>query len=247
MNFLHAASAALQQLLTRGGVNMKAIELIDALSRKLGTNSQRELASVLGITVGTLINWKNRNEDLSAQQVASALSKSQFAAVQKSQLETIQPVVEFYRIEKCLTKREASWQVFNSGQDANLYAQGLKKTLEQSYGIYIFYDSRGHALYVGKAREQTIWREMNLAFNRKRDIQTIALVHHPERNQEFKPGYEKLRQPKDTQLELFDLAFYFSAFHVDDGMIEDLEALMVRGFANNLMNVRMETFAHMRG
>ncbi|MDI1269265.1 MAG: hypothetical protein PSV40_09225 [Polaromonas sp.] len=225
---------------------MKALELIEALGKKLGTNSQLELAAVLGVTVGTLINWKNRDEDLSPSQVASALAKSQSAAVQKAQLETIQPIVEFYRIEKCLTKRESRWQVFDSSKDSILYAQGLKAALDDSYGIYIFYDSRGHALYVGKAREQTIWKEMNLAFNRKRDVQTIALVHHPERNQEFKPGYEKLRQPKDTQLELFDLACYFSAYDVDEGMIDDLEALMVRGFANNLLNVRMETFAHMK-
>lgn len=225
---------------------MKAMELIEALGKKLGTTSQAELAAVLGVTVGTLINWKNRDEDLSALQVASALAKSQSAAVQKAQLETIQPIVEFYRIEKCLTKRESRWQVFDSSKDSILYAQGLRAALDDSYGIYIFYDSRGHALYVGKAREQTIWKEMNLAFNRKRDVQTIALVHHPERNQEFKPGYEKLRQPKDTQLELFDLACYFSAYDVDEGMIDDLEALMVRGFANNLLNVRMETFAHMK-
>ncbi|MFY0582506.1 helix-turn-helix domain-containing protein [Cystobacter fuscus] len=223
---------------------MKAIELIEALGKKLGTSSQTELAAVLGVTVATLINWKNRDEDLSPLQVASALAKSRSAAVRKSQLETIQPIVEFYRINKCPTRREAGWQVFDGGEDANLYAQGLKAELQSSYGIYIFYDSRGHALYVGKAREQTIWKEMNLAFNRKRDVQTIALVHHPERNQEFKPGYEKLRQPKDTQLELFDLACYLSAYHVDNGMIDDLEALMVRGFANNLLNVRMETFAH---
>ncbi len=225
---------------------MKAMELIEALGKKLGTTSQAELAAVLGVTVGTLINWKNRDEDLSALQVASALAKSQSAAVQKAQFETIQPIVEFYRIEKCLTKRESRWQVFDSSKDSILYAQGLRAALDDSYGIYIFYDSRGHALYVGKAREQTIWKEMNLAFNRKRDVQTIALVHHPERNQEFKPGYEKLRQPKDTQLELFDLACYFSAYDVDEGMIDDLEALMVRGFANNLLNVRMETFAHMK-
>ena len=72
-------------------------------------------------------------------------------------------------------------------------------------------------------------------------MQKIALVQHPERNQELKPGYEKLRQPKDTLLELSDLAAYFSAYYVDDGMINDLEALMVRGFANDLLNVRMET------
>ncbi len=224
---------------------MKATELIDALSRKLGTTSQGELAKVLGVTVSTLINWRNRDEDLSPLQVASALAKSRSAAIQKSQFEMIQPVVELYPINRCLSKRETSWLVVDA--EASLYAKGLKAELEDSRGIYIFYDSRGHALYVGKAREQSIWKELNLAFNRKRDVQTIALVHHPERNKEFKPGYEKLRQPKDTQLELFDLAYYFSAYHVDSGVIDDLEALMVRSFANNLLNVKMETFAHSRG
>lgn len=225
---------------------MRAKELLAALSGKLGTTSQSELAAVLGVTVGTLINWKNRDEDLSAGQVASALSKSRSAAVQKAQLETIQPIVEFYPIDRCATNRNASWLVFDGGKDATLYARGLRSALEESYGIYIFYDSRGQALYVGKAREQTIWKEMNSAFARKRNIQKIALVSHPDRNQEFKPGYEKLRQPKDTLLELYDLASYFSAYHVDNGMIDDLEALMVRSFANNLLNVRMETFAHSR-
>ena len=180
---------------------MKAAELISALSRKLGTTSQSELADVLGVTVGTLINWKNRDEDLSALQVASALAKSRSAAVRKSQFETIQPIVELYSINRCESAQSASWLVFNGGAGANLYAKGLRDALRESHGIYIFYDSRGRALYVGKAREQTIWKEMNLAYNRKRDIQKISLVHHPERNQEFKPGYEKLRQPKDTQLE----------------------------------------------
>ncbi len=225
---------------------MKAINLLDALAKKLGTTSQIELADVLGITVQTLINWKNRDEDLSAQQVASALAKSRSAAVLQSQYETIRPIVEFFRIEKCLTKREANWQVFDGGKEAVLYVQGLKNALDDACGIYIFYDSRGHSIYVGKAKEQSLWKEMNLAFNRQREVQTIALVQHPRRNQEFKPGYEKLRQPKDTQLELFDLAHYFSAYQVDRGMIDDLEALMVRGFANDLLNVKMETFIHHR-
>lgn len=225
---------------------MKSNELIEALARKLGTTSQIELAQVLGISVSTLSNWKRQNEDLSPMQVAAALAKSRTAAVSRAQLETIQPIVEFYRIEKCLSKREASWQVFNGGSDAILYAQGLKKELETYCGIYIFYDSRGRALYVGKAKEQSLWKEMNMAFNRKREVQKIALVQHPLRSQEFKPGYEKLRQPKDTLLKLSDLAAYFSAYYVDDGMINDLEALMVRGFANDLLNVRMETFAHSR-
>ncbi|AOG25289.1 hypothetical protein BSY15_3311 [Acidovorax sp. RAC01] len=167
---------------------MRAKELIDALSKKLQTNSQTKLAALLGLSVGTLTNWKTKNEALSPLQVASALAKSRSDAVHKAQLETIQPIVEFYAIEKCLSKREASWQIFSGGREALLYAQGLKAMLEDSFGISIFYDSRGQALCVGKAREQTLWKEMNLAFSRKRDVQTIALVHHSKRNQEFKPS-----------------------------------------------------------
>ena len=95
---------------------MKAIDLLEALAKKLETNSQLELASAIGVTVQTLINWKKRNEDLSPNQIASAIAKSQTAAVQKSQHQTIRPVVEFYGIDRCLSKREANWQVFEGGR-----------------------------------------------------------------------------------------------------------------------------------
>ncbi|KQZ68290.1 hypothetical protein ASD55_14625 [Rhodanobacter sp. Root561] len=225
---------------------MKAKALLDALAKKLETGSQYELAGVLGVTVQTLINWKQRDEDLSPLQVASALAKSRSAAVLTSQRQTIQPIVELYAINCCETARGSGWQVIDGGSQDTLYARGLKAALEKSYGIYVFYDSQGKALYVGKARLQTVWKEMNLAFNRKRDVQMVTLVHHPDRNQEFQPGSEKLRQPKATNLKLCDLAFYFSAYKVDDEMIEDLEALLVRGFPNDLLNIKMEKFASLR-
>lgn len=226
---------------------MKAIELINELEKKLGTDSQSQLADALGVSVGTLINWKNRDEDLSPRQVATALAKSRMSAVRKSQLETIRPIVEFYPIDAAESAKQTSWLIFNGNKDANTYSQGVKQALSDACGIYIFYDSRGQALYVGKAREQSLWKEMNLAFNRHRgEVQKIKIVSHPERNKVFKAGYEKLRQPKDTQVPLLSLASYFSAYQVDIGMIDDLEALMVRGFANNLLNIKMETFAHSR-
>ncbi len=141
---------------------MKAQELLDALTRKLGTESQNELAAALGITVQTLINWRKRDEDLSVNQVADAIAKSRGAAVYTAQYESIRPIVEFYRINKALTRREAAWQVFDSGPNATTYAQGLKDALASAHGIYVFYDTRGRSLYVGKAREQPIWKEMNL-------------------------------------------------------------------------------------
>lgn len=225
---------------------MKAHELLAALKRKLGTDSQSELAATLGVTTQTLINWKSRDEDLTVNQIATAIAKSRGSGYRQAQYQAIRPVAEFFRIDKVSTKRDAAWQVFSDDDDATTYARGLREALDSSHGIYVFYDSRGRSLYVGKAREQTLWKEMNLAFNRRREVQSISLVKHPERNQEFKAGYEKLRQPTDTQLELFDIAAYFSAYQVDDGMIEDLEALMVRAFANDLLNVKMETFVHQR-
>lgn len=88
---------------------------------------------------------------------------------------------------------------------------------------------------------------MNLAFNRARDeVQAITLVSHPEREQEFYPAYTKPRQPRPCTLKLHDLAAYFSAYCVSEGMIDDLEALLVRGFANDLLNIRMETFNHFK-
>lgn len=220
---------------------MKARDLIPALAHALGTESHKELARVLGITEQTLHNWKRRNEALTPRQIASALAKSRTAAIVRSQRETIKPIVEFYWFVACPTKREAGFQVFDA--EASLYARGLRDALENAHGIYIFYDSRGSALYVGQARQQSLWREMNLAFNRKRSVQKITYVPHPSRNQPFKTGEEQQRQPREIQLPLYDLAHYFSAYEVDNGMIDNLEALLVRGFANNVMNVKMERFS----
>jgi DNA-binding XRE family transcriptional regulator len=225
---------------------MKAKLLLDSLQKRLKTTSQASLASVLGVSVQTLHNWKKKNISLSADQLANAISRSNKAAVKQSQLKTIQPIVEFYMIDACETKQGASWQILDTGNDSNSYRQGLRASLEKTNGVYIFYDSRGRALYAGKAKDQSLWKEMNLAFNRDRELQKITLSHHPDRNQEFQPGHEKLRQPKKTQLKLCDLAYYFSAYKIDYGMINDLEALLVRGFANDLLNAKMETFTHNR-
>jgi len=225
---------------------MKAQLLLESLAKKLKTTSQVSLAGALGVSVQTLHNWKTKNISLSPFQIANAISKSNKAAVKQSQLKTIQPIVEFYEIDACETTQGASWQIIDTGTDSNTYRRGLRASLEKSNGVYIFYDSRGRALYAGRAKDQSLWKEMNLAFNRNREVQKITLTHHPDRNQEFQSGHEKLRQPKRTQLALCDLAYYFSAYMIDYGMIDDLEALLVRGFANDLLNAKMETFANNR-
>lgn len=226
---------------------MKAEPLLDALAKKLKTSSQASLAAALGVSIQTLHNWRTKDASLTPSQLANAIAKSNSAAIRQSQLMTIQPIVEFYEIDACETKQGASWQILDTGNGANTYRKGLRHALEQAKGVYLFYDSRGKALYAGKAKEQSLWKEMNSAFNRDRELQKISLTHHPDRNQEFRTGSEKLRQPRRTQLPLADLACYFSAYKIEPGMIDDLEALLVRGFANDLLNAKMETFAHHRG
>lgn len=220
--------------------------LLEALSKRLETTNLKDLASALGVSQNTLTNWKNMTSSLTVEQLANAIIKSKDAAVKKSQLLTIQPIVEFYAIDASETRKGATLKILETGSSSTTYRKGLWSTLEKSHGIYIFYDSRGKALYAGKAKDQSLWKEMNSAFNRTREIQKIKLTHHPDRNQEFQPAHEKLRQPKRTQLELCDLATYFSAYKIDYGMIDDLEALLVRGFANDLLNTKMETFTHQR-
>ncbi len=221
---------------------MNAEKLIRALERRLGTSSQTELAASLGVTVQTLINWRSRGENLTPNQVAAALAKSQLAAVQKAQLQTIRPLAEFYPIEAVGSKHDVNWEVFDGGAAATLYAQGLKKQLQSAHGIYLFYDSRGRSIYVGKAKKQTLWKEMNSAFNRERDVQKVKLVKHPNQNRTFTPGHEKLRQPEWMTRKLSDMAYYLSAYEVHPGMVDDLEALMIRGFSNDLLNVKIERF-----
>jgi len=115
--------------------------------------------------------------------------------------------------------------------------------LASSKGIYIFFDSRGQAIYTGKAHRQTLWKEMNLAFNRDRgEVQKIKRVSHPEQKRIYRTSEEKDRQITDHVVPLHDLASYFSAYVVTDGLIGKLEAMLVRSFANDLLNIRMERF-----
>lgn len=83
---------------------------------------------------------------------------------------------------------------------------------------------------------------MNLAFNRDRSAQMVTLARHPKKDVQFLTASEKVRQPRSVNLKLHDLAAYFSAFAVADGMIDELEALLVRAFPNDLLNFKMEKF-----
>ena len=99
-------------------------------------------------------------------------------------------------------------------------------------------------MYAGKAAEQNLWREMNSVFNRSRDeVQKLRLVSHPERNVAYRSVEELRRQIRLKPLKLHDLASYVSAYEIaPKDMIPMFEALIIRAFANDLLNVKMENF-----
>lgn len=224
--------------------------LVVALKKKLTatigeTVTDKALAAHLGITLAGVQLWKKR-ESLTSRQLASLIDSAYRAGQKNIQNHAIRPLVEFFKVDKCASRHGANFDLFPADK-AHPYLSGLRDELERLHGVYVFFDSRGHAIYVGKARKQSLWKEMTLAFNRNRgDVQAVKRVHHPARRQKYKTSEEKTRQIVRRVLPLHDMASYFSAYYVVDGMVDELEAMLVRSFANDLLNVRMERFGSQR-
>jgi hypothetical protein len=229
---------------------MKGRNVISALMKKFRVGTDRELSQTLGITAQAIQNWKNR-ETVTERQLAGLISSAKRAGAADLRRNAIRPLAEFFHIDKCKTKQGAKYELFDINAedgDRRPYWAGLRKDLVEHHGVYIFFDSRGRAIYTGKARYQNLWKEMNHAFNRERgDVQSIKRVNHPTRKQAYQNSDETSRQIRDYQVPLHELASYFSAYQVDDGMIGEVEAMLVRCFANDLLNKRMERFGNHKG
>ncbi|MEI7750339.1 MAG: hypothetical protein WCJ25_05065 [Candidatus Moraniibacteriota bacterium] len=228
---------------------MKGTEVILALKKKFKVTTDRSLADVTGLSIPSIQNWKNRTTCTPLQVAGLVYSASKSGAV-RFRKNAIRPLVEFFEIELCDSMHGANDKLFDCCDekgDPHPYFLGLKEELDITHGVYLFFDSRGQAIYVGKARRQSLWKEMNLALNRDRGkVQMIKRVKHPVCKMAYRTSDEKSRQIVDQQVPLSGIASYFSAYEVDDKMIEDVEALLVRSFANNLLNKRMERFARHR-
>jgi hypothetical protein len=63
---------------------------------------------------------------------------------------------------------------------------------------------------------------------------------------QYKTSSEKSRQIIESAVPLHEIAYYFSAYEVEVGMIDELESLLIRSFANDLLNVQMGRFEQQR-
>jgi DNA-binding transcriptional regulator YdaS (Cro superfamily) len=219
------------------------------LQRQLGVKTLNALAGRLGITTQAIQNWKGRR-NVTPRQIAGIVKTAREVERKSLQRSAIRPLVEFFPIARRESRQGAKYILFrakdNKGRD-HPYRTGLQEELDCSHGVYIFFDSRGQAIYAGKARRQSLWKEMTAAYNRHRgSVQKIKRASHPARRLPYKTSDEKSRQIRDVEVPLHELASYFSAYEVTDGLIKEIESLLVRSFANDLLNKRMERFSRQR-
>ena len=223
---------------------MNIIGFVDFLREKQSARfkNNNDVAQYLGTKAAQLSNWRTKGRDITNREIAGMFERSRKAAVEEAQRTAIMPVAEFYPIERTRSPREAKWQLFASADNAPLPERGLRDALDTAQGVYVFYDTRGRALYVGKTKKLTLWKEMNSAFNRDRGRQELFRVQHPTRNQEFVSATDYPRRIRQVSVALADIAAYFSAYEVAPSMIDVIETLLIRAFANDLLNTKMETF-----
>lgn len=223
---------------SRAALAVKPLDLLNELKKQLGVETDRSLSVALGVTQQTFVNWKNLRGAMTARQVAEVLKKARDQAMAEAHSKAFRPIIEFFPVDRRRIKK--SYAVFDTAPGSGKMRSGLCAELQAVNGLYVFYDSRGRALYVGQATKQSIWKEMHSAFNRARPAQKISAVKHPKNNVEYRPASEKLRQPVDTPRKLHELATYFSAYEVAAPLIDDFEALLIRAFPNDLLNFKME-------
>lgn len=222
-------------------IDVYSKNLISKIKEKAGITSDGQLANFLGINQPSLTGW--RRNGVSELQLANAFIsmrnqaiKKEALAIKDSHAKSIQPIVEFYPIVK--SGESIIRQVVFDPQ--GMYQNSLRDALKiTKSGIYVFYDTRGKALYTGKTKSN-LWIELNFAFNRERKGQDITLVKHPINNVQFLLASEKTRQPTDRNLRLSQLAAYFSAYAVVDDLVDAVEGLLIRAFPNDTFNTKME-------
>ena len=225
-------------------------DLLEEFARRIkkekGTKSISDsaLAKAIGVTQTQLANY--RGKELTPRQAVNLVEKYSKAVERQLIESTVVPIVEFLHIDLTESRHSAKWEIFRSKDDEGTehpYFAGLRRSLESKHGIYIFHDSGGRAIYAGKAQRLSLWKEMNNAFNRDRgEVQNIKRVSHPQKKVEYRGLQEQQRQIVKQSVPLHDVASYCSAYEIPDQLIGKFEALIVRAFANDLLNVRMENF-----
>ena len=220
-------------------------KLIDKLKQHfdIPKGTDTALANHLGITSRKrnswktkIANWRKNRNPLSDTEILNLVKDIRDASIHK---EVIKTIVEYYPIEKVESKGGTKYEISPPGELKQEWNDLRKKLDNTKAGIYIFYDSSSRAIYVGKTAGKTnsLWVRMKGSFNH--DQQKSRQQYRIDHSKGDKVNARKLG-PKPAQLH--ELAKYFSAYEIHPKLTHNIEALLIRAFADNLMNKRMENF-----
>ena len=218
---------------------MHPSDLFDLIKRRNKLSSDSALAAFMGLTPARINQMRTSASNLTPRQIAGYIERAKAVGANDALSEPIRPLVEMYPIEATLSKQEKKWELLPTGKAHQLNRQ-LRDVLSKAQGLYMLYDSQLDVIYAGKTLKAGIWKEMTLAFNRTRA--GPFRIDHPTTGT-FSPAWETKRQPKKRPIHIYDTAHFFSAYEVKQGLISNMEALVIRAFCNSLSNVKMEKFS----
>ena len=181
--------------------------LVSALQTHLGGISRAELATLLNVTEATIGNWLNDLVSPSKPQVSRIVQA--FADHTGQQL--VQPIFEYRPIAPKPSR--STWSFGVPAHDAPRH----KKELDKKHGIYIYYDSAGAVIYLGKSTS-CLYTESKVRLG--------ADLNRP------------LRLPKKViSAKVGTISKYMSAYQVSiSSATKNIESFMLRAFANSLYN-----------
>lgn len=222
-----------------------------ALANRLGANSQKRKSWNAKFS-----GWKTNPEPLSNTEILNLIKDIREADAkehkekikeeqEKIRAEFINTIVEYFPIKKVESKGRKNYEISSPNVDNDMKQKwdDFREKLENTKsGIYIFYDSSGRAIYVGKtSAKSSLWARMKSSFNHgpQKSRRLYRIDHSPN----AKPLDQKLGS---KPVQLHELARYFSAYEVDKHFTHSIEALLIRAFADNLMNKKMENFLKSR-
>ncbi|MCY3751102.1 MAG: hypothetical protein OXG54_06840 [Gammaproteobacteria bacterium] len=203
------------------------------LANRLGTTSQKRNSWRTKIA-----NWKRNSGPLSDTEILNLIRDITEASAKEIYKGFTKQIVEYFPIEKVVSRGGKKYEI-SPPHDMRQRFNDLRKRLEKTKtGIYIFYDSSGRAIYVGKTEGETdsLWGRMKGSFNQNQQkSRKIYGVNHSSNT-------KVVRKLEPQSVQLHELAKYFSAYQTHPEMTHNIEALLIRAFADNLMNKRMENF-----
>jgi hypothetical protein len=197
--------------------------------------SNKDMAKALDVKIMTVWNYRNGNGPINNLKSARKVFAKVFNL---AALKIVTPIYEFHPVTPHVRMKQDGKRfrgnklyLFDRKEETK-FAKLRSINDKPTKGIYVFYNSQREVVYVGKTQKgdrRTLLDEMNNQLNR-----IITLYG--------------LNGGKTTRLRKIDLkqgevVRYFSAYHIPfNNAIHNIEALLIRAYANDNTNFQMAQF-----